>query len=279
VSTTIGYLDALVLGVVEGVTEFLPVSSTGHLTVAESLLGKQTDNAAVTAFTAIIQFGAIIATLVYFRADIVRLVLAWVRGLLSGAARQDPDYRFAWYVIVGSLPVAIVGFVAKDLIKGPLRSLWVVAAALILWSGVMYVAEGRGRQKLEEDSLTLRSVLIIGLVQCFALVPGISRSGATISAGLLQDFTRVAATRLSFFLAIPALTGAGLYELKDVDTSVVGWGPLAVGTFVSFAVAYASIAWLLRFVAHHPITVFVAYRVAAGLLLALLLAAGVISAT
>jgi undecaprenyl-diphosphatase len=279
VSASIGYLDALVLGVVEGLTEFLPVSSTGHLTVAESLLGKQTDNAAVTAFTAIIQFGAIVATFLYFRSDIARLVLAWVRGLASTHGRENPDYRFAWYVIIGSLPVVIVGFLAKDLIKGPLRNLWVVAAALILWSGVMYVAEGRGRQKLEEDSLTLRSVLIIGLVQCFALVPGISRSGATISAGLLQDFTRVAATRLSFFLAIPALTGAGLYELKDVDTSVVGWGPLAVGTFVSFAVAYATIAWLLRFVVRHPITVFVAYRVGAGLLLALLLAAGVISAT
>jgi undecaprenyl-diphosphatase len=278
-SGTIGYLDSVILGVVEGLTEFLPVSSTGHLTVAEKLLGEQVDNPAVTAFTAIIQFGAIVATFIYFRRDIVRLVGAWVRGLLSGDARRDPDYRFAWYVIAGSLPVAVVGFLAKDLIKGPLRSLWVVAAALVLWSGVMYVAEGRGRQKYEEEELTLRAALTIGLVQCLALVPGVSRSGATISAGLLLDYTRVTATRLSFFLAIPALTGAGLYELKDVDTSVVGWGPLAVGTLVSFAVAYASIAWLLRFVAHHPITVFVGYRVAAGVLLALVLAAGVISAT
>jgi undecaprenyl-diphosphatase len=279
VSTSIGYLDSIVLGVVEGLTEFLPVSSTGHLTVAEKLLGKQVDNDAVTAFTAIIQFGAIVATFLYFRRDIARLVLAWVRGLVSAPARQDPDYRFAWYVIAGSLPVAVVGLLAKDLIKGPLRSLWVVAAALVLWSGVMYVAEGRGRQKYEERELTLRAALTIGLVQCFALVPGVSRSGATISAGLLLDYTRVTATRLSFFLAIPALTGAGLYELKDVDTSVVGWGPLAVGTLVSFAVAYASIAWLLRFVARHPITVFVGYRVAAGVLLALLLVAGVLTPT
>jgi undecaprenyl-diphosphatase len=173
----------------------------------------------------------------------------------------------------------IAGVLFKPLITGPLRNLWVVAAALILWSGVMYVAEGRSRQKLGEDELTLRSALIIGLVQCAALVPGISRSGATISAGLLQDFNRVTATRLSFFLAIPALTGASLYELKDVDTSVVGWGPLVVGTLVSFVVAYAAIAWLLRFVARHPITVFVWYRVAAGILLALLLAAGTISPT
>jgi undecaprenyl-diphosphatase len=279
VSSSIGYGDSVVLGVVEGLTEFLPVSSTGHLTVAESLLGEQTDNAAVTAFTVIIQFGAIVATFLYFRRDIVRLVGAWVRGLLSAEARTDPDYRFAWYVIAGSIPVVIAGVLFKPLITGPLRNLWVVAAALILWSGVMYVAEGRSRQKLGEDELTLRSALIIGLVQCAALVPGISRSGATISAGLLQDFNRVTATRLSFFLAIPALTGASLYELKDVDTSVVGWGPLVVGTLVSFVVAYAAIAWLLRFVARHPITVFVWYRVAAGILLALLLAAGTISPT
>jgi len=279
VSSSIGYGDSVVLGVVEGLTEFLPVSSTGHLTVAESLLGEQTDNPAVTAFTVIIQFGAIVATFLYFRRDIVRLVGAWVRGLLSAEARTDPDYRFAWYVIAGSIPVVIAGVLFKPLITGPLRNLWVVAAALILWSGVMYVAEGRSRQKLGEEELTLRSALIIGLVQCAALVPGISRSGATISAGLLQDFNRVTATRLSFFLAIPALTGASLYELKDVDTSVVGWGPLVVGTLVSFVVAYAAIAWLLRFVARHPITVFVWYRVAAGILLALLLAAGTISPT
>jgi undecaprenyl-diphosphatase len=279
VSAAIGYGDSIVLGIVEGLTEFLPVSSTGHLTVTESLLGKQTDNPAVTAFTVIIQFGAIVATFLYFRRDIVRLVAAWVRGLASAPARRDPDYRFAWCVIAGSLPVAIVGFLAKPLVTGPLRNLWVVAAALVLWSGVMYVAEGRGRQKHPEEELTLRDALVIGVVQCAALVPGVSRSGATISAGLLLDYTRVAATRLSFFLAIPALTGAGLYELKDVDTAVVGWGPLAVGTLVSFAVAYASIAWLLRFVVRHPITVFVAYRVAAGVLLALLLAADVISAT
>jgi undecaprenyl-diphosphatase len=279
VSDAIGYGDSLVLGVVEGLTEFLPVSSTGHLTVAESLLGKQTDNPAVTAFTVIIQFGAIVATFLYFRSDIVRLAVAWARGLRSAEAREDPDYRFAWYVVAGSLPVVVAGVLLKPLITGPLRSLWVVAAALILWSGVMYVAEGRSRQKYGEEQLTLRAALVIGLLQCAALVPGVSRSGATISAGLLQDYNRVAATRLSFFLAIPALTGASLYELKDVDTSVVGWGPLVVGTVVSFAVAYASIAWLLRYVAHHPITIFVGYRVVAGVLLALLLAAGVVSAT
>ena len=277
-SGVIGYLDATVLGVVEGLTEFLPVSSTGHLTVAESLLGKQLDDPAVTAFTAIIQFGAIVATFIYFWSDIVRLVTAWIRGLSSPAAREHPDYRFGWSVIAGSLPIMVLGFLAKDLISGPLRNLWVVAVALIAWSAVMYVAERRGRQQFGEEDLSLGKVVLIGLAQCVALIPGISRSGATISAGLLLDATRVAATRLSFFLAIPALTGAGLYELKDINTSVVGWGPLAVGTLVSFVVAYASIAWLLRLVAKHPITVFVGYRVLAGLALIGLLAAGAVNA-
>jgi undecaprenyl-diphosphatase len=279
VSGAIGYRDSILLGIVEGLTEFLPVSSTGHLTVAESLLGKQTDNDAVTAFTVIIQFGAIVATFLYFRRDIVRLLAAWARGLFAAEARTNPDYRFAWYVIAGSIPVVIAGVLFKPLITGPLRNLWVVAAALVLWSAVMYVAEGRSRQKYEEEELTLRAALIIGLIQCAALIPGVSRSAATISGGLLLDYKRVAATRLSFFLAIPALTGASLYELKDVDTSVVGWGPLIVGTLVSFGVAYATIAWLLRFVVRHPITIFVWYRVAAGILLALLLAAGTISPT
>jgi undecaprenyl-diphosphatase len=278
-TTPITYLDSVILGVVEGLTEFLPVSSTGHLTVAEKLLGETVNDPAVTAFTAIIQFGAIVATFIYFRRDFVRLIAAGVGGLFNEHRRQDRDFRFAWYVVAGSMPVVLVGFALKDVIKGPLRSLWVVALALILWSGVMYVAEGRSRQRYGEQDLTLRQVLVIGLMQCLALVPGVSRSGATISGGLLQDVDRVTSTRLSFFLAIPALTGAGLFELKDVNTSVVGWGPLAVGTVVSFVVAYASIAWLLRFVAHHPLTVFVGYRLLAGLAIIALLTAGVVSAT
>jgi undecaprenyl-diphosphatase len=279
VSATLGYLDAVILGIVEGLTEFLPVSSTGHLTIAEKALSLPVDAPAVTAFTAIIQFGAIVATFLYFWRDITRLAVAWFRGLLSPAARNTHDHRFAWYVLAGSMPIVVVGLVAKDLVKGPLRSLWVVAAALILWSAVMYVAERRSRQSVTEDDLTLRQVLTIGIVQCVALVPGVSRSGATISAGLLQDVDRVTSTRLSFFLAIPALTGAGLYELKDIDTTVVGWGPLAVGTLISFVVAYASIAWLLQFVAKHPITVFIGYRVLLGLVLLGLLGAGTLTAT
>jgi undecaprenyl-diphosphatase len=269
----------VVLGVVEGLTEFLPVSSTGHLTVAEGLLGLPVDDEAVTAFTAIVQFGAIVATFLYFRSDIVRLARAWLRGLGSGGARSDPDYRFAWFVIAGSSPIVLVALLAEPLITGPLRNLWVVAAALIAWSTVMWWAERNPRQSLKEQDLTLRQVLTIGLVQCASLIPGVSRSGATISAGLLLGADRVTATRMSFFLAIPALTGAGLFELRHVDPAVVGWGPLLTGVVVSFVVAYASIAWLLQLVTRHPITVFVWYRVAAGLALAGLLASGALAAT
>lgn len=278
-SVTLDYVDAVILGIVEGLTEFLPVSSTGHLTIAEKALGLPVDDRAVTAFTAIIQFGAIVATFLYFWRDISRLALAWGRGLVSAQARREPDYRFAWYVIYGSMPIVIVALVLKDVIAGPLRSLWVVAIALIGWSAVMWLAEKRATQRLGEDDLTLRQSLIIGLMQCIALIPGVSRSGATISAGLFLGLNRVAATRLSFFLAIPALTGAGIFELGSVDTSVVGWGPLAVGTAVSFGVAYATIAWLLKFVARHPITIFVAYRVALGAILVVLLATGTVSPT
>jgi undecaprenyl-diphosphatase len=283
--SSLGYIDAVILGVVEGLTEFLPVSSTGHLTAVEGMLKLKVDDPAVTAFTAIIQFGAIIATFLFFRADIARLALAWYRGLRRGRgrhgrdARDDPDYRFAWYVIAGSIPIAVAGLAFKPLIQGPLRNLWVVGSALIVWSAVIWWAERHPRQKLGEEELSLRQVLTIGLMQCVALIPGVSRSGATISTGLLLGATRVAATRLSFFLAIPALTGAGLLELKDVNTNVVGWGPLAVGTLISFLVAYMSIAWLLRLVARYPLSIFIPYRIVAGLVLLTLLAVNALSAT
>lgn len=276
----LSYWDAVVLGIVEGLTEYLPVSSTGHLTVAEKLLGLQVDHPAVTGYTATIQIGAILATLCYFWRDIVRLLRAWVAGLRSPEARRSHDYTLAWAVIIGSLPVGIVGFAAQSLIKGPLRSLWVVAAALVLWSAVMWYAERvHDRQLAEgvdrsENDVTIRDGVILGVVQCLSLIPGVSRSGATISAGLIGGINRVVATRLSFFLAIPALTAAGLFGLNDVDTSVVAYGPMIVGLVVSFVVAYASIAWLLRFVASNSLRPFIAYRVPAGLLLALALGAG-----
>ncbi|HET7477305.1 MAG TPA: undecaprenyl-diphosphate phosphatase [Dermatophilaceae bacterium] len=281
----LSYAHAVILGIVEGLTEFLPVSSTGHLTITEKLLGLQIDNLTITGYTATIQIGAIVATLVYFFRDIVRLLSAWAGGLRTAERRVDHDYQLAWAVIVGSLPVGVVGFLGRDVIEGPLRSLWVVAAALVLWSAVMWVAERRyavlSRTSVArgERSVSVRDGLVLGLVQCFSLVPGVSRSGATISAGLMRGLDRVTATRLSFFMAIPALTAAGLFGLKDVDFSVIGAGQMAVGILVSFVVAYASIAWLLRFVARHPISWFVPYRVGLGAVVMVALAAGWLSAT
>jgi undecaprenyl-diphosphatase len=184
-----------------------------------------------------------------------------------------------WYVIVGTIPVGIVGLVFKDVIKDDLRSLWVVAFGLLLWSAVMWAAERSARQDRSEKRLNLSDAVIVGIVQCVSLVPGVSRSGATISAGLFRGLDRVAATRLSFFLSIPALLAAGIFELKDALGGDIGLGQTLVGTVVSFVVAYASVAWLLRFVAHHPITWFVPYRVALGGLLIVLLASGAITAT
>ena len=277
-------LQSVVLGVVEGLTEFLPVSSTGHLTIAEKALGLTVNDKAVTGFTAVIQVGAILAVLLYFRLDIGRFVAAGIGGLVSAERRQHSDFRLAWLVVAGSIPIGIVGFAAKDVIKGDLRSLWVVAAALIGWSAVMVFAERHSRSRLAagqvrgEPELTLTDALSIGLVQCTALVPGVSRSGATISAGLLRGLDRVTATRLSFFLAIPALVAAGAFELKDATSGGVGVVPTVVGTVVSFVVAYASIAWLLRFVASHSIARFVPYRVLLGVVLLVLLAANVMTA-
>jgi undecaprenyl-diphosphatase len=273
------YIQAVVLGVVEGLTEFLPVSSTGHLTVAEKLLGLTVDDPAVTGFTAVIQMGAIAAVVVYFWRDIWRIAKAWVVGIAKPELRGRLDHRMGWYIIVGSIPIGLVGFVAKDVIKQDLRSLWVVAAALVLWSAVMLYAEKQGRQHRGEKDLTLKDALVVGVVQCVALVPGVSRSGATISTGLLVGLDRVTATRLSFFLSIPALLAAGIYELKDALGGDIGLGQTLVGTAVSFVVAYGSVAWLLRFVAGHSIGSFVPYRVTLGVVLLVVLGAGWMTAT
>jgi undecaprenyl-diphosphatase len=273
------YLDAIILGIVEGLTEFLPVSSTGHLTIAEKILGLQVDDPAVTGFTAVIQMGAIVAVIVYFAGDIWNIARTWVLGLVKPEYRGHQDFRMGWYVIVGTVPVGIVGLLLRDFIKNDLRSLWVVAIALVSWSAVMWAAERSAQQNRSEKRINLTDAVVVGVVQCISLIPGVSRSGATISAGLFRGLDRVAATRLSFFLSIPALLAAGTFELKDALGGDIGVGETLVGTFVAFVVAYASVAWLLRFVAHHPITWFLPYRVPLGALLVVLLASGVMSAT
>ena len=278
-STTIGVVDAVILGIVEGLTEFLPVSSTGHLKIAEGLLGIPVDDAAVVGFTAVIQVGAIAAVLVYFIKDLVRILSAWGRGIVNPAARAERDYRFAWWVIAATIPIVVVGLLAKPLIKGPLASLWVVAGSLIVGSVVMWIAEKVGTRRRGEDELTFTDTMLVGSSQILALLfPGFSRSGATLSTSLMLGIDRVTATRLSFFLSIPALTGAGIYELKDALGTGVGALPLIVGTVVSFVVAYLTVDWLLKFVARHTINGFAAYRVVIGVGLIVLLVTGVLTA-
>lgn len=274
--------EAVLLGVVEGVTEFLPISSTGHLTVLERALGYSTDDPDVTAFTAIIQVGAVLATLLYLRRDLVRIVRAAFRGIRSREARDHADFRFAMAVALGSLPIGIVGLLFKDTIETTLRSLWFVGGALVLWSFVMALADRRATQHRHEEDVTWRDTLVIGVTQCLALIPGVSRSGATMSAGLLRGLDRVTVTRLSFFLSIPALSAAGALQAVDefdrIDNGV-GWGPTLLATAVSFAVAWVAVAWLLRFIARHTYTVFIVYRLVLGTIVLALVATGTLAAT
>ena len=261
-------MQAIVLGVVEGLTEFLPVSSTGHLLIAEHVMGlpnaTQEQKDALIGFTAVIQSGAIGAAVLYFLKDIMRLAGSFLGGVTSGARRRTDEFRFALAVLVGSLPIAVVGLALKEQIKEMDTHLWVVAVGLIAFSAVFVVAERGAHQDRPERTLSVKDGLLIGLGQCAALVPGVSRSGATISVGLLRGLDRVAATRLSFLLGIPALLGAGVLGLKDATHNQAGATATAVATLVSFVVAYASIWGLLRFVASHRITAFVPYRVLLG---------------
>ncbi|GAB3873622.1 undecaprenyl-diphosphate phosphatase [Dactylosporangium cerinum] len=274
--------EAVLLGFVEGLTEFLPISSTGHLTILEKLLGYSIDDPDITAFTAIIQTGAVLATAIYLRRDIARIVPAFFRGLFDKTRRDNADYRFAWSVILGSIPVAVIGLLFKDQIETTLRSLWFVGGALIAFSGVMWFADRAATQQRHEADVTWKDTLVIGTAQALALIPGISRSGATMSAGLLRDFDRVTVTRLSFFLSIPALLAAGVLQIADEHDNIatgVGWPATITATLVSGIVGYLAVAWLLKFVARHTYTVFIVYRVALGTLLLVLVGTGTIEAT
>jgi len=271
--------EAIVLGIVEGLTEFLPVSSTGHLTITSKMLGQQIDDPAITAFTAVIQFGAIAAVVLFMWKDIRTYAVAWFKGLRHPEYRGEFDHRMGWFVIIGSLPICIVGYLGRDIIAGPLRSMWWVAASLIGWSVVMVAAERLSNKNRPLTRITLIDAVVMGVIQCLALIPGVSRSGATISAGLFCGLDRVAATKMAFLLGIPALVGAAIFELPHALDGSVGLVPVVVGTVVSFVVAYASVAWLLKFVAKHTIEVFAFYRVLLGIVIVILLATSTITAT
>lgn len=275
--------QAIILGIIEGVTEFLPVSSTGHLTIVEKLMGMRIDDPSLTAFTAVIQIGAILAAIIYFWSDIWRVLSAWWRGLWWKRARRQFDYAYGWAIIIGSVPIAVIGLLFKDQVETVLRSLWFVAVALIGWSLVMWWADKRSEKTnhRSEQQTTWRDTLAIGVGQCLALIPGISRSGATISVGLLRGFDRVAVTKLSFFLGIPALVAAGLLEMLTASKHIaggVGWTATILATIVSFVVGYLAISWLLKFVARNDFSLFIWYRVGLGVLIIGLLASGAIGA-
>ncbi|KGM19329.1 MULTISPECIES: undecaprenyl-diphosphate phosphatase [Corynebacterium] len=278
-TSDITWAQTIVLALVQGLTEFLPVSSSGHLRIVSQLLWGEDAGAS---FTAVIQLGTEAAVLVYFAKDIWTIATAWLKGLFNKQARGF-DYRMGWMVIVGTIPVAALGFLGKDLIRENLRNLWITAAMLVLFSFVFILAEKVGRHERSFDRLTMKDAIIMGLAQCLALIPGVSRSGGTISAGLFLNLDREVATRFSFLLAIPAVLASGLFSLPDAFNPEAGQAAsgmqLLVGTAIAFVVGYATIAWLLKFVSHHSFSWFALWRIPVGVLVMVLLATGVLAAT
>ncbi|WP_187776264.1 undecaprenyl-diphosphate phosphatase [Antrihabitans cavernicola] len=274
------WVQAIVLGVVQGLTEFLPVSSSGHLRIVSGVFFG--DDAGAS-FTAVTQLGTEAAVLVYFARDIFRIVAAWFRGL-ADSARRDLDYKMGWYVIIATIPIGILGFLFKDQIRTGARNLWLIATMLIVFAVVIAAAEHFGRKQRPIEQLTTRDGLLMGAAQCLSLIPGVSRSGATSSAGLFAGLTREAAVRFSFLLAIPAVTASGLFSLPDAFEPAgeglnASGSQLLVATVVAFVIGFASIAWLLKFVANHSLYWFVGYRIVLGFVVLGLLAGGVVSAT
>jgi undecaprenyl-diphosphatase len=270
-------LKAVFLGVLQGLTEFLPISSSAHLRIFPDLFGWGDPGAA---FTAVIQIGTELAVLIYFRHDIWRIGSTWVRSLYRPEYRGQLDARMGWFIIVGSLPIVVLGILLKDIIERDFRNLWIIGTTLIVLGLILGIADRISSDRLRIKDIRLRDAVLMGLAQACALVPGVSRSGATISMGRFLGYEREAATRYAFLLAIPAVVGAGIFELKEIphgDNSY-GWAPTVVATVVSFVVGYAAIAWLLRYVATKSYLPFVVYRVGLGSLTFALLAAGVLSA-
>ena len=271
------FLKAAVLGVLQGLTEFLPISSSAHLRIFPELFGWGDPGAA---FTAVIQIGTELAVLIYFRKDIWRIASAWVRSLHDPAWRGHVDARMGWFIIVGSLPIVLLGITLKDIIEHDFRSLWIIGTTLIVLGVVLGIADRVGRNERTIKQMTLQHAVLLGVAQAMALIPGVSRSGATISMGRFLGYEREAATRFAFLLAIPAVIGAGLFELQEIpgNDPVYGWGPTIVATVVSFVVGYAAIAWLLRYVSTHSYLPFVIYRVALGSFVLTMLSIGALSA-
>ncbi|APT92519.1 UDP pyrophosphate phosphatase [Corynebacterium phocae] len=270
------WLQVIVLSVVQGLTEFLPVSSSGHLRIVSEMFW---DNDAGASFTAVIQLGTELAVLVYFAPMIWQILTGWFRGVVNKQHRGQ-DYRMGWMVIAGSLPIGVIGLLFKDAIRDGLRNLWITASMLILFSLVFIIAERTGKKTRSFEELTMKDAIIMGLCQCLALIPGVSRSGGTISGGLFLGLDREVATRFSFLLAIPAVLASGLFSLPDAFSPTAGQAATGLqllgGTAIAFVIGYASIAWLLKFVGNHSFEWFAAYRIPVGVIVMILLATGVL---
>ncbi len=275
-SAAMSWFEAILLGIVQGLTEFLPISSTGHVRVIPALLGWEDPGAA---FSAVIQLGTMAAVLMYFRRDVVRITAAWLRGLTNKSLRRTPDSIMGWYIALGTIPVVVFGYAFRHQITGSARSLMVVAFALIIGGLIMLGVERVATRQRSIEQVTLRDAIIVGLCQALALIPGVSRSGATIVGGLVLGLDRESAARFSFLLSIPAVVISGLYQLKDVgggDGASASIVATIVATIFAFISGYATIAFLLRYLARHTLAVFGIYRIMFGVLVLVLVGMDVI---
>ena len=270
-----GWLEALVLGVVQGLTEFLPISSSAHQSIVGQFFGGEDVG---SAFTAITQLGTEAAVVVYFRRDIWLIIRSWVGSLTGTVPRDNPEARMGWLVIIGSVPIVVLGLLFQDSIDTVFRNLWVTVAMLAGFGVVIGIADRLARDARPLESLSWRHGVLFGLAQSLALIPGVSRSGATIAAGLAMGYQRVAAAKYAFLLAVPAVVGSGFFKLADITNDPVepAWGPIALATVVSFVIGYAVIAWLLRYISTHDFLPFVVYRIVLAAVVALLLLTGVL---
>lgn len=273
-------LEAIILGLLQGLTEFLPISSSAHLRIAGEFLPSAQDPGAT--FTAITQIGTELAVLVYFWHRIVRIIAQWFRSLTGAVPRNDPDARMGWIVIIGTIPIGVLGFLFQDVIRDTFRNLWLVAIVLIVFGLILGAADALGRRTRTEADLTYPHGLALGFAQALALIPGVSRSGATTTMGLALGYTRPAAAEVAFLLAVPAVFGSGLYELlqaiREPGAAVFTLGETAAATVVAFAVGFAVIAYLMRYLKKGSFLPFVIYRLVLGVVLIVLLATGVLQA-
>jgi undecaprenyl-diphosphatase len=281
------FLQAIVLGIVQGLTEFLPVSSTAHLRIVPALFGWHfagphggRTNDPGAPFTAVVQLGTTLALVVYFWRELLHVTVAWFRGLVDKSVRRSLEYKLGWYLIVATIPVGVFGLVFSDQITTGARNLWVISVTLIALGALLYAAEKVGTRARDEEEINTTDAVVVGTAQALALIPGASRSGTTITAGLFRGLTREAAARFSFLLSIPAVLLSGVYEaINPGKGKSHGVGLTGLAVVAAFIVGLASIHWLLRWLTRHGTFVFVYYRVALGVLLIVLLSTGVLSAT